>query len=54
MPTIIKTEYKSALDALTMAYRLITVDKKRAKLYKEAGNWYVETIDTNVNKGSTK
>jgi hypothetical protein len=42
MPTI-KTEYKSAGEAFTAAYKLITVEKQKAKLYKEAGNWYVET-----------
>jgi len=50
-----KTEYKTAGDAFAQAYRLITVDKKRAKLYKEAGNWYVETTNqNNEQKGNVK
>jgi len=53
MPTI-KTEYKSSGEAFTQAYRLITAEKKRAKLYKENGSWYVETTDTNEQKGNVK
>jgi hypothetical protein len=31
------------------------VDKKKAKLYKEAGKWYVETTNqNNEQKGLTK
>jgi hypothetical protein len=41
----------NAGDAFTQAYKLITVNKKRAKLYKEDGNWYVETTDTNKQEG---
>jgi len=47
-----KTEYKTAGEAFTQAYRLITVDKKRAKLYKQDGKWYVEiTNQNNEQKG---
>jgi hypothetical protein len=49
-----RTEFTDGGEAFSYAYKVITVDKKRTKLYKENGNWYVETIDTNVNKGSTK
>jgi hypothetical protein len=47
-----KTEYKSAGEAFTAAYKVITVEKKRAKLYKENGNWYIETyvVTTNTNE----
>ena len=48
-----KTEYKTAGEAFTAAYKAITVNKQRAKLYKQAGNWYVETNLT-TNKGFTK
>ena len=41
----IKTEYKTAGEAFVQAYKLITVDKKRCKLYKNEGKWYVETSD---------
>ena len=45
--SIIKTEYKTAGEAFTMAYKLITVEKKRARLYKQDGKWYVETTNQN-------
>jgi len=50
-----KTGYKTAGEAFTAAYKAITVDKKRAKLYKEGGKWYVETTNqNNEQKGFTK
>jgi hypothetical protein len=49
-----RTEFVDGGEAFSYAYKLITVDKKKAKLYKENGNWYVETIDTNEQKGFTK
>ena len=51
-----KTEYKTAGDAFTVAYRAISEGGKSAKLYKEGGKWYVELSDkqTNKQKGNTK
>ena len=37
-------QYKTAGEAFTSAFKAITVEGKRAKLYKEAGMWYVTTV----------
>lgn len=39
----------NAGQAFTFAYKTITVDGKRAKLYKEAGQWFVNVISNTGN-----
>ena len=52
--TNIKTEYKSAGEAFTQAYKTITSGKQKAKMYKETGTWYVETTNLTTNKEQPK